>query len=158
MPFAGPPRGAWVSPDDGAVVPGPIQFAVRAAPARPGGATVSAVRFMAAPLDIAGDVACMAPSPDPDGVFACTWDPTSVGLPSGPIQVSFDVADQVGQVSRNAGGSRVVTYQPPAPTEIPTASPTPIAVPSSPTPTRAPEPLPPEIPIWTMMTMEASDD
>jgi hypothetical protein len=139
---AEPPHVSWVAPDDGATLLGPIQFAVRPALARPGGPTVSAVRFVAGPPDAAGDVACMAPSPDGDGIFSCTWDPANAGVAGGPIQVSFDVADQVGQIIRNAGGIRVVSYQPPAPTDVP--------IPTS-TPTRGPAPLPPDIPIWTLL-------
>ena len=140
LPPGGFPRAGWIVPDDGAVVTGPIQFAARAAPSRPRGPAIAAVRFTAAVGDAPGDVACNAPQADPDGIFTCSWDPAAAGVMGGPIQISFDVADQTGQVSRNAAGTRVVTYQPPAPTETPA----PVA-----TSTPAPQPLPPGIPIWT---------
>jgi hypothetical protein len=65
-----------------------------------------------------GDATLCEGAIEPDGFWGCTADLLKVGVPPGPLSMTFDVSDSTGHVTPAAAGELTVTYAvvPPKPT------------------------------------------
>src|SRR5262249_51746615 len=103
------PGGSWIGPASGSTITGSsLHFAAHAYPSQVGAPTVSRVEFTASWPGRTGPwlVACRLTTPSHDDVYECDW-PLS-GVPSGDVNVSFDVYDQAGGVNQAPNGVRTV--------------------------------------------------
>lgn len=128
VPTASPvrPGGLWISPVAGQTVSDPVHFSAWAYPTHTFDPMVTFVRFSVATQGM-WRVACTAPVPTPPLTpvptpaatplpapgaqqFSCDADLGSLGIPSGPIKVSFDVFDAAGNVNLAPNGEHALTY------------------------------------------------
>jgi len=122
------PGGVWVRPAAGETIASDVHFAAHAYPAQPGDPTIAQVNFTVgwpASNPKHWKVACTAPPPsDGSDLFACAANLQPLGVPLGPIQVSFDVYDMrwvVGDADHRSlapNGERTVTYAATMPSRI----------------------------------------
>jgi transcriptional regulator with XRE-family HTH domain len=109
------PGGEWISPLNGQVVREVVHFAAYAYPTHPGEPLIDHVNFTAwwqGADTRKWKIACTATSPAPNDVFSCNADLSLLGAIAGPLRVSFDVYDQVGNANLAPNGEHTVTYAP----------------------------------------------
>ena len=114
------PGGVWLQPADGQSVGAVVHFAARAYPAQSDDPAVGHVNFTVgwpAQNPRQWKVACVAAPPgDGSDRFACVANLQQLGVPLGPIRVSFDVYDvrwiagDQDHASLAPNGERTVTY------------------------------------------------
>jgi transcriptional regulator with XRE-family HTH domain len=105
------PGGVWVAPQHNETIAGPMHFAARAYARR----TASPVAFVEFTVSWSGRpgpwmVACHLAAPVHTDLYECDFDPVAVGVPPGPINISFDVYDENGGVRHAPHGVRTITY------------------------------------------------
>lgn len=108
------PGGVWIAPQSEQYVSRPIHFVARAYPSERAAPAIASVAFTLTWEGRPGPwlEACRVTSPTHTDLYECDFDPMTVDVPSGLLQVSFDVYDQLGSLKKAPHGVRSVTYQP----------------------------------------------
>jgi len=105
------PGGRWISPMKGQTINDIIHFAAHAYPTNPGDPPIDHVNFT---IGWNGNwrIACIAYPTFNDDTFMCIASLRQLGAPGGPIQVSFDVYDKMGNVNKAPQGKHTIIYAP----------------------------------------------
>lgn len=111
VPVHSVPGGLWISPMKGQTINNIIHFAAHAYPTNPGDPPIDHVNFT---IGWRGSwrIACTAYPTIIDDTFMCIASLRQLGAPGGPIQVSFDVYDKMGNVNRAPHGEHTIIYAP----------------------------------------------
>ena len=106
------PGGTWISPSNGSIVHDTIHFEAKAYPTNHGDPAINHVNFTIG-WSGAWRIACTVfPPAGLDNIYTCNVNLSSLGAPSGPIKVSFDVYDQQGNSNLAPNGVHTLYYQP----------------------------------------------
>lgn len=105
------PGGLWISPMKGQTVNDIIHFASHAYPTNRGDPTIDHVNFT---LGWHGSwrIACIVYPNHIDDTYKCYVSLKQLDAPAGPIQVSFDVYDKMGNVNKAPNGEHTIVYAP----------------------------------------------
>ncbi len=109
------PGGEWISPLNGQVVGKVVHFAAYAFPTHPNEPLIDRVNFTASWQGVdprEWKIACTAMPPAPNDVFSCNADLSLLSAVAGPLRISFDVYDKVGNANLAPNGEHTITYAP----------------------------------------------
>lgn len=110
------PGGTWISPAANQSLQGTVNFSAHAYPTHPGDPAIDHVNFTVgwpATAPTTWEIACTAYPPSSGDVFSCSRDLSQLGVPSGPLLISFDVYDQANNYNLSPNGERTIDYEEP---------------------------------------------
>lgn len=105
------PGGLWISPMNGQTINDIIHFSAHAYPTNRGDPVIDHVNFT---VGWSGTwrIACVVYPNHGDDTFQCNVSLKRLDAPAGHIQVSFDVYDKMGNVSKAPNGEHTIIYAP----------------------------------------------
>jgi hypothetical protein len=109
-----PVGGLWIEPKEGMPFPGRFHFAVRAYPTRKQDPAVAYVEFTLSWEGRGGPwlVMCHIDAPTHDDVYECDFDPFTNGVPTGRLNISFDVYNVRGEHNNAPNGIHHIVFLP----------------------------------------------
>lgn len=105
---AGPTMGgSWISPREGEIVVGPVNYEADVYPLKAGDPGISQVDFLARSSGGPGFmVVCTDNAPEPGTtIYRCSWDPLTGGNPTGEYAAGINVTNMAGEMT-SVGGLR----------------------------------------------------
>ena len=105
------PGGLWISPLNGQTINDVIHFGAHAYPTNRGDPPIDHVTFTVGWYG-SWRIACTVYPNHIDDTYTCNVSPKQLGAPGGPIQVSFDVYDKMGNVNKAPNGEHAIIYAP----------------------------------------------
>jgi transcriptional regulator with XRE-family HTH domain len=105
------PGGLWISPLNGQIINDVIHFAAHAYPTNRGDPPIDHVNFTMG-WNGSWRIACTVYPNHIDDTYQCNVSLKQLDAPAGPIQVSFDVYDKMGNVNKAPNGEHTIIYSP----------------------------------------------